>query len=55
MRDVQSVGVWPVGLVVGVMVERPLVDAGRVTGWLTSWRPERAFATDMAGFAINVR
>ncbi|XP_043202980.1 galactosylgalactosylxylosylprotein 3-beta-glucuronosyltransferase I-like isoform X1 [Amphibalanus amphitrite] len=55
MRDIQSVGVWPVGLVGGVMVERPLVDNGRVTGWLTPWRPDRAFATDMAGFAVNVR
>ncbi|XP_037072993.1 galactosylgalactosylxylosylprotein 3-beta-glucuronosyltransferase I-like [Pollicipes pollicipes] len=55
MRDLQSVGVWPVGLVGGVMVERPQVTGGRVTGWLTHWRSDRAFATDMAGFAVNVR
>lgn len=61
MRDTRTVSVWPVGLVGGVMVERPLVSsadhkdtAPRVTGWLTGWKPNRPFAIDMAGFAINL-
>lgn len=60
MRDTKTVSVWPVGLVGGVMVERPqvsLVDYQsryEVSGWLTGWRPDRPFATDMAGFAVNL-
>ncbi|XP_068212160.1 galactosylgalactosylxylosylprotein 3-beta-glucuronosyltransferase I [Palaemon carinicauda] len=60
MRDTKKVSVWPVGLVGGVMVERPqvlLVDHEsryEVSGWLTGWRPDRPFATDMAGFAVNL-
>lgn len=61
MRETQRVSVWPVGLVGGVMVERPLVKAldeeGRINmvrGWLTGWKPNRPFAMDMAGFAVNL-
>lgn len=60
MRHTQTVSVWPVGLVGGVMVERPQVSINpkgighRVTGWLTGWKPNRPFATDMAGFAVNL-
>ena len=49
-----TVSVFPVGLVGGVMVERPRVAAGKVTGWSVGWGTDRAFATDMAGFAINL-
>jgi len=56
MRYVKTVGVWPVGLVGGVKVERPKVDSnGKVTGWLTVWSPNRPFAIDMAGFAVNLK
>lgn len=56
MRYVKSVGVWPVGLVGGLMVERPkLNEQGKVVGWLTVWSPKRPFAIDMAGFAVNLR
>lgn len=50
------VGVWPVGLVGGVMVEKPLLDATgeRVVGFNAQWRPERPFPLDMAGFAISL-
>lgn len=61
MRETKRVSVWPVGLVGGAMVERPLVRAldeeGRinmVSGWLTGWKPDRPFAIDMAGFAVNL-
>lgn len=48
-----KVGVWPVGLVGGLMVERPVLDAGEVIGFNSAWRPERPFPIDMAGFAIS--
>lgn len=60
MRATKTVSVWPVGLVGGVMVERPIVTRAthssppRVTGWLAGWKPNRPFATDMAGFAVNL-
>ena len=51
----RKVSVFPVGLVGGVMVERPLVASdGAVTGWSVGWGTDRPFATDMAGFAINL-
>ena len=56
MRDTQVVSVWPVGLVGGIMVEKPLLNpkTGRVTGWNSVWSPNRPFPVDMAGFAINL-
>lgn len=48
------VGVWPVGLVGGLKVEKPILDEkGIVTGFNAAWRPERPFPVDMAGFAIS--
>ena len=57
MRDINKVGVWPVGLVGGLMVEKPLIDpvTNRVIGWNSHWRPERNFPVDMAGFAVNLQ
>lgn len=56
MRKVHKVGVWPVGLVGGMMVERPLVDTSgkKILGFNSVWRPERPFPIDMAGFAIHL-
>lgn len=55
MRNIKAVGVWPVGLVGGLLVERPKINMqGKVEGWLTVWSPQRPFAIDMAGFAVNV-
>ncbi|KAF6720015.1 Galactosylgalactosylxylosylprotein 3-beta-glucuronosyltransferase 2 [Oryzias melastigma] len=55
MRSTQGVSVWPVGFVGGRAYERPLVSGGKVVGWYTGWRPDRPFATDMAGFAVNLQ
>lgn len=56
MRTVKGVGVWPVGLVGGLLVEKPLINIkGKVIGWNSAWRPERPFPVDMAGFAINLK
>lgn len=49
MRSTRGVSVWPVGFVGGRAYERPLVSDGKVVGWYTGWRPDRPFATDMAG------
>lgn len=56
MRKVHKVGVWPVGLVGGMMVERPIVDTSgkKVLSFNSVWRPERPFPIDMAGFAIHL-
>lgn len=48
-----KVGVWPVGLVGALAVEKPIVKDGKVVGFNSMWRPERPFPLDMAGFAIS--
>jgi len=61
MRHTKRVSVWPVGIVGGLMLEKPKVEwddqkkLSIVTGWDVAWKPERPFAMDMAGFAVNVR
>lgn len=56
MRNTKTVSVWPVGLVGNVRFERPILDEhDKVANWSTGWRPERPFAIDMAGFAINLK
>ena len=55
MRHTQTVSVWPVGLVGGLMVERPKVENEKVVGWDVTWSPNRPYAIDMAGFAVNVK
>jgi len=55
MRYTSRVSAWPVGLVGGLQWESPQVESGKITGWIVAWEPERPFAIDMAGFAINLR
>lgn len=56
MEKIQRVGVWPVGLVGGLMVEKPICDnvTKQVHGFNAAWKPDRPFPVDMAGFAINL-
>eukprot|EP00090_Calanus_glacialis_P016890 TRINITY_DN26435_c0_g1_i1.p1 TRINITY_DN26435_c0_g1~~TRINITY_DN26435_c0_g1_i1.p1 ORF type:complete len:331 (-),score=31.61 TRINITY_DN26435_c0_g1_i1:73-1065(-) len=54
ISETKKVSVFPVGLVGGVMVEKPEVVSGKVAGWSVGWGKDRPFATDMAGFAINL-
>lgn len=67
IRKVKRVGMWAVGmhssllissnfkgLVGGSLVESPRITNGRVVGFNVGWYPERKFAVDMAGFAINL-
>ena len=57
MEKIRKVGVWPVGLVGGLMVEKPTCDnvTNKVVGFNAAWKPDRPFPLDMAGFAINLR
>ncbi|KAL2737106.1 galactosylgalactosylxylosylprotein 3-beta-glucuronosyltransferase I [Vespula maculifrons] len=57
MRKIRKVGVWPVGLVGGLMVEKPICDnaTNKVIGFNAAWKPDRPFPIDMAGFAINLK
>lgn len=55
MRSTSTVSVWPVGLVGGLMVERPIVNDSKVVGWVAGWKTDRPYPMDMAGFAINLR
>ncbi|KAG5890819.1 hypothetical protein JTB14_008260 [Gonioctena quinquepunctata] len=56
IMKVRKVGIWPVGLVGGWNVETPELDpiTGKVKGYKSGWKPNRPFAIDMAGFAINL-
>lgn len=38
-----AVGVWGVGLVGALRVEKPVVQDGKVVGFNSMWRPERPF------------
>lgn len=55
MRETKKVSIWPVGLVGGLYVEKPIVENGKVVGFNSAWRPERPFPIDMAGFAISLK
>ena len=55
MRYTKRVSVWPVGFAGGMRYERPLAKDGRVVGWSAVFKPNRTFAIDMAGFAVNIR
>uniref|UniRef100_A0A0K0FDN5 Galactosylgalactosylxylosylprotein 3-beta-glucuronosyltransferase n=1 Tax=Strongyloides venezuelensis TaxID=75913 RepID=A0A0K0FDN5_STRVS len=56
MRTINKVGIWPVGIVGGLLVETPLVShgSGKIIGFNSIWKPERAFPIDMAAFAFNI-
>lgn len=59
MKKIQKVGVWPVGLVGGLMVEKPTCicdnNTNKVIGFNAAWKPDRPFPLDMAAFAINLK
>ncbi|OQR79068.1 galactosylgalactosylxylosylprotein 3-beta-glucuronosyltransferase 3-like [Tropilaelaps mercedesae] len=54
MRLTKKVSVWPVGLVGGLMVERPIVVDGRVKRFNAVFRPDRPYPVDMAAFAVSL-
>ncbi|CAK9303472.1 unnamed protein product [Gordionus sp. m RMFG-2023] len=57
MRYTKLVSVWPVGLVGGLLVEKPLVnpETRTITGFNSLWGLTRTFKLDMAAFAINAK
>jgi len=55
IRNTKKVSIFPVGLVGGVLAEKPAVKDGKVVGFEVGWGADRKFATDMAGFAVNLQ
>uniref|UniRef100_W6NL70 Galactosylgalactosylxylosylprotein 3-beta-glucuronosyltransferase n=1 Tax=Haemonchus contortus TaxID=6289 RepID=W6NL70_HAECO len=55
IRSIDVAGIWPVGIVGGLIVERPLLaENGSVIGFNAVWKPDRQFPIDMAAFAVNI-
>lgn len=54
IRKVKVMGTWAVGNSAGALVESPRVNDGKLVGWDVRFRPERKYAVDMAGFALNI-
>ncbi|CAJ0955711.1 unnamed protein product, partial [Mesorhabditis belari] len=55
MRTIKKAGIWPVGIVGGLLAEAPtLFDNGSVSHFNALWKPERPFPIDMAAFAVNI-
>ncbi|KHN81300.1 Galactosylgalactosylxylosylprotein 3-beta-glucuronosyltransferase 2 [Toxocara canis] len=54
IRNVKTIGIWAVGLSGTALVEAPHVVNGTIVGWDVVYAPKRKFATDMAGFAVNL-
>ena len=55
MRHIERAGVWPVGIVGGLIAETPIISPnGSITGFTSVWKPDRPFPIDMAGFAVNL-
>uniref|UniRef100_A0A672HAB7 Galactosylgalactosylxylosylprotein 3-beta-glucuronosyltransferase n=1 Tax=Salarias fasciatus TaxID=181472 RepID=A0A672HAB7_SALFA len=56
MRYTKKVSVWPVGFTGQMRFGSCKVDElGKVSGWVVLFDPNRPFAVDMAGFAINLK
>ncbi|MFH4980011.1 hypothetical protein AB6A40_006720 [Gnathostoma spinigerum] len=54
IRNVKTIGIWAVGLVGNALIEAPHVVNETIVSWDVVYNPNRKFATDMAGFAINL-
>ena len=55
IRNTKLVSIFPVGIVGGLFVEKPLVKNNRVVAFNARFKPERLYPVDMAGFAINLK
>ncbi|VDD96802.1 unnamed protein product [Enterobius vermicularis] len=55
IRNVKTIGFWAVGLAGAAKVEAPHVENGTIVGWDVVYAPKRKFASDMAGFAVNLK
>uniref|UniRef100_A0A914ZM47 Galactosylgalactosylxylosylprotein 3-beta-glucuronosyltransferase n=1 Tax=Parascaris univalens TaxID=6257 RepID=A0A914ZM47_PARUN len=55
IRNVQTIGVWAIGLAGNETVVAPAVDtSGAVSGWLTKEHQDSQWPLDAPGFAINL-
>ncbi|CEF61163.1 Glycosyl transferase, family 43-containing protein [Strongyloides ratti] len=56
IRQIKKVGIWPVGIVGGLLAETPLISSKsrKIIGFNSIWKPERTFPIDMAAFAFNI-
>ncbi|KAE9415812.1 hypothetical protein Angca_008248 [Angiostrongylus cantonensis] len=55
IRSIDVVGIWPVGIVGGLVAEWPILsENGTVIGFNAVWKPDRQFPIDMAAFAVNI-
>ncbi len=54
IRWIKNVGIFAVGFTGGSWLELPKVENGTVVGFNVVYEPRRRFATDMAGFAVNL-
>ncbi|KAL3105653.1 hypothetical protein niasHT_029069 [Heterodera trifolii] len=55
IRLLKRVGIWPVGIVGGMLAEFAYVNANAiVSGFNAKWKPSRPFPIDMAAFAVNI-
>ncbi|GMS90913.1 hypothetical protein PENTCL1PPCAC_13089, partial [Pristionchus entomophagus] len=55
IRRVKRLGMWGVSLAGAAVVEAPRVANNTIVGWDAAWKPERKFAIDLAGFAVNLK
>uniref|UniRef100_A0AC34FAW7 Galactosylgalactosylxylosylprotein 3-beta-glucuronosyltransferase n=1 Tax=Panagrolaimus sp. ES5 TaxID=591445 RepID=A0AC34FAW7_9BILA len=55
IRNVKTVGIWAVAFVGTALVETPVVKNGKIQAFNVIFNPSRTFATDMAGFAVNLK
>ena len=54
IRKTSKVSVFPVGLVGGLLVERPIVQNSKVVSFNSMWKTTRTYPIDMAGFSIKL-
>uniref|UniRef100_A0AAF5CYW3 Galactosylgalactosylxylosylprotein 3-beta-glucuronosyltransferase n=1 Tax=Strongyloides stercoralis TaxID=6248 RepID=A0AAF5CYW3_STRER len=56
IRKIRKIGIWPVGIVGGLLAEGPLIspESMKIVGFNSIWKPERSFPIDMASFAFNI-
>lgn len=55
IREVEFIGIWPVGYAGYLRFEGPVCIDNHIVEWNTYFDPQRNFPLDMAGFAVNLK
>lgn len=55
IKSTRKVSIFSVGLVGGLLVEKPIVKNGKIVGFNSMWNPKRKYPIDMAGFAVGLK